>query len=174
MRFALHGYLFLAALLVGMPFVGFCPLTAGGAVRQLRTAPFKSLLAGLAALFAGPPLIAIAFSTLVGIPLALLLAALYAGLFYLAHVVVALWLGHAVLRASGPQTFGRVLSALAVGLFVLYFAAALPGVGALLVFPVLVLGGGALALAALRRPVFFPPPLPTRPPPVPPDPGPPA
>ena len=172
-RFALHGYLFLAALLVGMPFVGFCPLAAGGAVRQLRTAPFKSLLAGLAALFAGPPLIVIAFYSLVGIPLALLLAALYAGLLYLAHVVVALWLGHALLRAPGPQTLGRVLSALAVGLFVLYFAAALPGVGAFLVFPVLVLGAGALARAALQRPVVFPPPLP-RPPPVPPDPGPPA
>ena len=172
-RFALHGYLFLAALLVGMPFVGFCPLTAGGAVRQLRTAPFRALLAGLAALFLGPPLIAIAFSTLVGIPLALLLAALYAVLFYLSHVVVALWLGHALLRAPGPQTFGRVLSALAVGLFVLYFAAALPGVGAFLFFPVLVLGAGALARAALQRPVVFPPPLP-RPPPVPPDPGPPA
>ena len=173
-RFARHGYLFLAALLVGMPFVGFCPLTAGAAVRELRLAPFRSLLAGLAALFAGPFLIAFAFSTLVGIPLALLLAALFAVLFYLSHVVVALWLGHALLRAPGPQTFGRVLSALAVGLFVLYFAAALPGVGAFLVFPVLVLGGGALALAALRRPVFFPPQLPSRPPPVPPDPGPPA
>ena len=172
-RFALHGYLFLAALLVGMPFVGFCPLTAGGAVRQLRTAPFRALLAGLAALFLGPPLIAIAFSTFVGIPLALLLAALYAVLFYLSHVVVALWLGHALLRAPGPQTLGRVLSALAVGLFILYFAAALPGVGAFLFFPVLVLGAGALARAALQRPVVFPPPLP-RPPPVPPDPGPPA
>ena len=171
-RFALHGYLFLVALLVGMPFVGFCPLTAGGAVRQLRTAPFRALLAGLAALFLGPPLIAIAFSTLVGIPLALLLAALYAGLFYLAHVVVALWVGHLLLRAPGPQTFGRVLSALAVGLFILYFAAALPGVGAFLFCPVLVLGAGALARAALQRPLVFPPPRP-RPPPVPPDPGPP-
>ena len=157
-----------------MPFVGFCPLTAGAAVRELRLAPFRTLLAGLAALFLGPFLIAFAFSTLVGIPLALLLAALYAGLAYLSHVVVALWLGHALLRASGPQTFGRVLSALAVGLFILYFAAALPGVGAFLVFPVLVLGAGALARAALQRPIVFPPPLPRpRPPPVPQDPGPP-
>ncbi|MGD9612778.1 MAG: hypothetical protein AB7V22_07725 [Kiritimatiellia bacterium] len=174
-RFALHGYLFLAALLVGMPFVGFCPLTAGGAVRQLRAAPFKALLAGLAALFGGPFLIAFAFSTVVGIPLGLLLAALYGGLFYLAHVVVALWLGHGLLRTPGPQTFARVLSALAVGLFLLYFAAALPGVAAFLAVPVLVLGGGALTLAALHRPIVFPPPLPrSRPPPVPRDPEPPA
>ena len=38
--------------------------------------------------------------------------------------------------------------------------------------PVLVLGAGALARAALQRPLVFPPPRP-RPPPVPPDPGPP-
>lgn len=173
-RFALHGYLFLAALLVGMPFVGFCPLTAGAAVRRLRTAPFKALLAGLAALFLGPFLIAFAFSTVVGIPLALLLAALYAALFYLAHVVVALALGHALLRTPGPQTFARVLSALAFGLFVLYFAAALPGLAAFLVLPVLVLGGGALTLAALQRPfVSFPLP-PPRPPAMPQEPEPPA
>ena len=174
-RFAAHGYLFLAALLVGMPFVGFCPLTAGGAVRQLRAAPFKALLAGLAALLLGPLLIVVSFYSVVGIPLGLLLAALYAGLVYLAHVVVALGLGHLLLRTPGPQSFARVLSALAIGLFVLYFAAALPGVAAFLVVPVLVLGSGALVLAALHRPVVFPPPLPrSRPPPVPQDPEPPA
>jgi hypothetical protein len=45
-RFLFHGYLFLAALLVGMPFVGFFPLLAGGAVRNLRTSPWRVLLAG--------------------------------------------------------------------------------------------------------------------------------
>ena len=174
-RFALHGYLFLAALLAGLPFVGFCPLTAGGAVRQLRAAPFQALLAGLAALVLGLLLIAFSFYSVVGIPLGLLLAGLYAGMIYLAHVVVALGLGHLLLRTPGPQTFARVLAALAVGLFILYFAAALPGVAAFLVVPVLVLGSGALTLAALRRPIVFPPPLPrSRPPPVPKDPDPPA
>ena len=171
-RFALHGYLFLAALLVGLPFVGLCPLTAGGAVRHLRATPFKALIAGVAALFLGPFLVAFAFSTIVGIPLALLLAGIYAGLLYLAHVVVALALGHALLRTSGPQTFARVLSALALGLFLLYFAAALPGVAAFLVLPVLILGSGALTLAALQRPLVFPPPH-RRPPPLPAPPEPP-
>ena len=171
-RFALHGYLFLAALLVGLPFVGFCPLTAGGAVRHLRTTPFKALIAGVAALFLGPFLAAFAFSTIVGIPLALLLAGIYAGMLYLANVVVALALGHALLRTAGPQTFARVLSALAVGLFLLYFAAALPGVAAFLVLPVLILGSGALALAALQRPLVVPPPR-RRPPPLPAPPEPP-
>lgn len=166
-RFARHGYLFLAALLVGMPFVGFFPMLAGGAVRKLRVSPWRALLAGLAALLVGPFLVAFAFVTIVGIPLALMLAALYGALVYLAHVVVALWLGHLLLRTPGPQTFARVLSALAVGLFLLYFAAALPGVASVLAFPVVGLGGGALVLAFLQRPFISvampPPPLPKRP-----------
>ena len=172
-RFAFHGYLFLAALLVGMPFVGFFPMIAGGAVRKLRISPWRALFAGLAALLFGPFLITFAFMTIVGIPLALLLAALYGALIYLSHVVIALWLGHLLLRAPGPQTFARVLSALAVGLFLLYFATVLPGVAAFLAFPVAVLGGGSLVLAFLQRPFIsmampppIPPPLPKRPEPT--------
>ena len=164
-RLAYHGYLFLAALLVGMPFVGFFPGLAGGAVRTLRTSPWRVLAAGAVALLLSPFLVAFAFMTIVGIPLALFLGALFAALLYLSHVVVALWLGHALLRAPGPQTFSRVLSALSVGLFLLYFATALPGVAAFVVLPVGILGTGALVLALFRRPlVVFPPPPPLPPP----------
>ena len=164
---ALHGYLFLAALLVGMPFVGLFPLLAGGAVRRLRATPWRALGAGLVALLAGPFLAMFAFATIVGIPLALMLGALYLALIYLAHVVVALWIGHALLRAQGPQTFARVLSALAVGLFVLYAGAAIPGFAGFVAFPVVAFGLGALVLAILQRPFLPvglpPPPLPKKP-----------
>lgn len=164
-RFAFHGYLFLAALLVGMPFVGLFPLAAGGAVRNLRRTPWRVLLAGTLAVLLGPFLIAFAVMTLIGIPLALLLAALYISLAYLSHIIVALWLGHMLLRTPGPQTFARVLTALAVGLFLLYVAAALPGVASFLVLPVVILGAGALLLALLQRPVIQ---IPIPPPPPPP------
>ncbi len=164
-RLLFHGYLFLAALLVGMPFVGFCPMLAGGAVRKLRSAPWRALLAGATAILFGPFLAAFALMTVVGIPLALMLGALYGALAYLSHVVVALWLGHALLRAPGPQTFSRVLSALALGLFLLYFAAAIPGLAAMIALPVVVLGAGALVLGFLQRP-FFPVAWPPPPPPA--------
>lgn len=160
-RFALHGYFFLAALLVGMPFVGFFPLLAGGAVRTLRTSPWRVLMAGMVTVLFGPFLMAFAFVTIVGIPLALLLGAFYVSLVYLSHIVIALWLGHLLLRSPGPQTFARVLTALAAGLFLLYFAAALPGVASFVAMPVLLLGTGSLVLALWRRPVVsFPPPPP--------------
>ena len=167
-RVVLHGYLFLAALLVGMPFVGIFPMLAGGAVRKLRTSPWRVLFAGAITILFGPFLIAFAFMTVIGIPLALLLGALYAALAYLSHIVIALWLGHMLLRASGPQTFARVLSTLTVGLFLLYFSAAIPGVVSFMALPVLLLGTGALVLAMLHRPLLsfplpVPPPLPNKP-----------
>lgn len=163
-RFLLHGYLFLAALLAGMPFVGFFPLLAGGAVRNLRAAPWRVLLAGLLTVLLGPFLIGFAIMTVVGIPLAILLAALYLLLAYLSHVVVALWLGHILLRTPGPQSFGQVLAALAAGLFVLYAATALPGVASFIALPVLVLGAGALVTARLPRPLVAMPRPPAMPP----------
>ena len=171
-RFALHGYLFLAALLAGMPFVGFFPLAAGGAVRCLRHSPWKTLAAGTLTLLLGPFLIGFALMTIIGIPLALLAGALYLALAYLAHIVVALWLGHQLLRQQGPQTFARVLSSMTTGLFLLYFATAFSGVASFVALPVVLLGTGALVLSLFRHPVVTvampsPPPLP--PPPAPPE-----
>ena len=163
-RLLIQGYLFMAALLVGMPFVGFFPMLAGGAVRKLRATPWRALMAGMVTVLFGPFLMAFAFMTLVGIPLALLLAALYGAVVYLAHIIVALWLGHALLRAPGPQSFARVLSALALGLFILYFLTAIPGFASFLLFPVVILGSGALVLAFLQRP-FIPVVMPPPPPP---------
>ena len=162
-RFAIHGYLFLAALLTGMPFVGFFPLLAGDAVRRLRTAPVRMLIAGAITLFLGPFLITFSFFTIIGIPLAILLGSLLITLVYLSHIVVALWLGHLLLRAPGPQNFSRVLSSLAMGLFILYFAGVFPAVAYFLVLPVLAFGTGALVLALFSRPLLpfpLPPPMP--------------
>ena len=163
-RFAFHGYLFLAALLAGMPFVGAFPLLAGGAVRKLRTSLWRVLVAGTMTLLLGPFLIGFAFMSLVGIPLALLLTALYGSLIYLSHIVIALWIGHRILRTDGPQTFARVLSSLGIGLFLLYFSAALPGVASFIALPVVLLGTGSLVLALLHRPLVA---LPIPPPPPP-------
>jgi cytoskeletal protein CcmA (bactofilin family) len=152
-RFLFRGYLFVAALMVGLPFVAFFPRLAGGAVRNLQSRPWRALLAGSLSVLAAPFLIAFCAMTLLGIPLAIAIAALYALAAYLSHVVVALWLGHALLRDKGIPTFGRVLAALSVGLLVLYFASAIPGVASFIVLPILVLGVGAL-VAAQQPPVF--------------------
>ena len=161
-RFLLHAYLFLAALVAGMPFVGLFPLLAGGAVRSLRLAPWRVLLAGLLAILGGPFLIAFAAMTVLGVPLAILLAAAYLLLAFFSHIVVALWIGHLLLRTSGPSSFGQVLSSLALGLFVLYGGTALPGVSSFVILPVLILGAGAIVTARTPLSIVALPPPPPR------------
>jgi len=158
------GYLFLAALLAGMPFVGFFPAVAGRAVRQLSTSPWRVLLAGIISVLFVPFVIAFIFVTIVGIPLALLMGMLYLALTYLSHIVIALWLGYKLLRTQGPQSFSRVLGALAAGLFVLYALSSLPGVAGFIAMPLILLGTGSLVLALIQRPqltIQLPPPPPS-------------
>jgi len=155
------GYLFMAALLAGMPFIGFFPAFAGRAVRHLSTSPWRVLLAGVVTVVPIPFAIGFIFFTVIGIPLAILMSTLYLSLTYLSHIIIALWIGHKLLRAQGPQSFSKVLAALATGLFILYAAAAIPGVAGLLAMPIVILGTGSLALALLQRPkltISLPPP----------------
>jgi len=158
------GYLFMAALLAGMPFVGFFPAFAGRAVRQLSTSPWRVLLAGALTVLPIPFVIGFIFFTVIGIPLAILIGALYLSLTYLSHIIIALWIGHKLLRTQGPQSFSKVLSALAVGLFILYAAAAIPAVAGFMAMPIVILGTGSLTLALLQRPkltIALPPPPPS-------------
>ena len=60
-----------------------------------------------------------------------------------------------------------VLSALTTGLFLFYFATAIPGVASFVLLPVLVLGTGSLLLALLHRPLVSFPLAPPPPPPLP-------
>ena len=168
-QLVLNGYFFLAALLVGMPFVGFFPLYVGKTVRTLRTSPFRSFMVGAITLLFGPFLIVFLFLSAIGMPLAFILGAFYASLAYLSHIVVALWIGHLFLRPAGPASFARVLSTLAAGLFVIYFIAALPGVAPYL-FPLIILPGMGALLIATRQSAVWAMPMPPRsaPPPMPP------
>jgi len=151
-RTPILGYLFMAALLAGMPFVGFFPAVAGRAARQLSTSPWRVLLAGVVTVVFVPFVIGFVFLTVVGIPLALLLGMLYLSLTYLSHIIIALWLGHKLLRTPGPQSFSRVLAALATGLFILYALSVLPGVAGFIIMPLVLLGTGSLVVALLQRP----------------------
>jgi hypothetical protein len=171
---SVRGIFFMGALLVGMPFVAFFPAAAGGSVRAIRRTPWRCLFTGLAMLFVGPVVLAIAAVTVIGLPLALVGGAFWLLTFYLSHIVIALLLGHWLVgRRAAIQTFSSVFLSLGAGLFLLYFASALPHVTDILAMPVLVLGMGALWRnifhpVAIRAIPPIPPPANT-PPPLPPD-----
>ena len=142
--------LFLAALLVGLPFVAVFPLYTTRAVTLLRTQSNKCLLAGGITLAALPMVAVMAALTWIGLPMALLLAGIYGALLYLAKIIVAIPLAAWLLTLRGPT--GRPLGALpvlVVGLFLLYVGAALPFVGFAVWLATVLYGMGALVLALL-------------------------
>jgi cytoskeletal protein CcmA (bactofilin family) len=142
--------MFLAALLVGLPFVSVFPLFTSRAVTALRTQSNKCLLAGGIALAALPMVAVMAALTWIGLPLGLLLLGIYGALLYLAKIIVAIPLAAWLLTLRGPA--GRPLGALpvlVVGLFLLYIGAALPFVGFAVWLATVLYGMGALVLALL-------------------------
>ena len=158
-------------MLAGLPFVTLFPLFTSRAVTALRTQSNKCLLAGGIALAGLPMAAGLAALTWIGIPLALLLAGVWGALLYLAKFVVAIPLAVWLLKLRGPadRQLGA-LPVLAVGLFLLYVADALPFVGFAVWLATVLYGMGALVLALLggqkglplvmRMPERNPPPVP--------------
>jgi len=105
----------------------------------------KSLLVGLAVLILLPLLAILALVTIIGIPLGLVLLLTFVVLLAIAYVSAAWVLGRRILKP--PKA--RILAFL-VGLVLLRLLALIPFVGGLIGFLAVLLGLGALALAAGR------------------------
>lgn len=155
-RMAFKVLQFAASFLAGLPLILLFPRLTGRATRLLRHATPRVMMTGLAALFVLPLAAVAAFISVIGIPLALMVAAFYGILLYIAKVVVALALGAVVLQRPGPQSRSAVVGLLALGLFLLYAFASLPVVGGSVALLIGIMGLGALSLALLgadaRRP----------------------
>ena len=170
--------LFLAALLVALPFLAAFPGYAGCSVRWLRQSGWKCALTGFAAFGLFPMAIVILPFTLVGIPLSAVLLLVFLLLLYLSKFVVGLAVGGWILRRRGPLPFWRAMSTLGFGLVLLYVLINVPVLGLAVWLLTVWLGLGSLILAAaspLAPEAATPPPLPgpaadfpPRPPPIPP------
>ena len=153
-------YLFVAALMVGIPFAGLLPRLTGNAVRLIRHSSLKCGFTGMVCFCLLPMVSVLVLLTLVGIPLAAALMALYALALYLSKVVVAIAIGGTLMRWRGPQPFGRVMLALSLGLVLLYSVATLPIVGLVVWFVITFVGTGGLVLGAFQtQAIAEPPPL---------------
>lgn len=159
--------LLLAAFLVGIPFVLLFPRFAGRGARAVRESFWSSLMVGAVAGGLLPLVIVFAALIVVGIPLALVLAAGMGIFLYLAQFPVALAFGGLLLRRRGPQPPLTAIGALAVGLVALHLLPLIPFAGPLIRFGATLLGFGAL-LRALGGDRPQPPPLPFLTPPAPP------
>lgn len=138
------GLMVIAAILVAvLPGV----YTGVGSVVRGRWA--LSLLVGFIALVCIPVAALIAMFTVIGVPLALVMIALYLALLLVGYVSAGVSAGEAVLQrwqaARASQTSWRIAAAL-LGMLAVSLLGRLPWIGGLVVFAAMLLGIGALLM----------------------------
>jgi cytoskeletal protein CcmA (bactofilin family) len=143
----------LAFLVTAGAFFALFPDTVAAALAVLRSRPAAALGAGFFVAIGLPVLVVFGVLTVVGLPLAAVLAGGYLVAIYLSPAVSALWLGDRLLPASDRPERIRHLQALGVGGAVLGAATLLPWIGFLvrMATGLLGLGAAALAIGSSRR-----------------------
>lgn len=137
----------LGFLLAGAVAVALAPRFARDAAERLQLRPGLSVLLGIVWLIVVPIICVLIAITLIGLPLALLLGAVYMVLAYVGRFVLAVWLGQRMLGDRvRPGTAGAVVSFLA-GAIILAIVALVPLLGPLVTLAATVCGLGALLLA---------------------------
>jgi len=142
---------FLGIFLVAALFTGLFPEFSRRAAGQVGSAPLRSLGLGFAVLVCTPVLAVLLLITVIGIPLSLMLITAYLLLLLLGWLVTATYIGQkilAALRGRGPTTRAWRLLALLLALVVLWLLGRVPYVGDWIRFLALIVGMGALVMAA--------------------------
>ena len=159
-RFELPGaILFRPLLILGLLAVGalllrLFPRFTTSALQTVDAAPLKSLGLGTAIFFSVPPVALLLVITIIGIPIALAAAALYAVALLVGYLVAASFLGDALLKAARKQASAGSwlrIAALAVALIVLWLVWNVPYAGPLLIALVTIVGLGAMVLQAFSN-----------------------
>lgn len=144
--------LFLLGLLAaGALLLALFPRFTANALQTVGASPLKSVGLGTAIFFSLPPVILLLLITIIGIPIALMLAAVYAVALLIGYLVTAFFIGDRLMRAArrhGEPGFGWRIGALAAALLLLWLAYTLPYVGGLIVLVALLAGLGAMVLQA--------------------------
>jgi hypothetical protein len=147
---------YLGVLAVAALFLLAVPAFGAAAAQRVRSTPWTVLGLGLATLLALPMLAVLLFVTLLGIPVAFALLALYPVALLLGFVVSVLFVAGVLppaFRLPGPQTFGASMGWFAAALLLVMVIARIPFLGALVMLFVALagLGAGVLELHARRK-----------------------
>ena len=150
-RLMFQAYFYMSILIVGLAWLFFFPTLTVSAVSAARESLLRCFLIGLAFMFFIPSVIVLIFVSLLGIPLALVLAALYGILLYTAKIVPAYLIGLIILRRTPEQPLlQNAFTVLSSGLLCLYLPAAIPALSFFIWLMATCCGLGALLTAMLR------------------------
>lgn len=149
-----HFLFAIAALVVGLVFFKLFPRTAGASLYALQTSRGLCSLAGFSALFLLPMAAVFLLFTVIGLPLSILIFLFYFILLYLSKIVVALWIGSAILKKKLFST-RNITAPLALGLLILYALTSFPSISMVINILVIILGLGALLIGLFKKPVLI-------------------
>jgi cytoskeletal protein CcmA (bactofilin family) len=146
----------LALLVLGFAAVALSSTWPARVAATMRMKPSGSALTGLGVLIFTPMVAGLLAVSLIGIPLAIVLMALYVAVLLLSSVMVSYRVGTWLFeRMNRPHASSW--ARMALGVFVVSIAISIPFAGWLLVIAVLIAGTGALVLE--RRDLFKPTPM---------------
>jgi cytoskeletal protein CcmA (bactofilin family) len=141
----------LAFVLCSAVVVALFPGTLAATEEKMRSRPAAALGYGLLFVILVPLAVAIFAVTLVGIPLAVIVAMVYGLSLYLAPIVPALWVGDEMLKGREPSDRKSAVLLVATGGAVVGFAILLPWIGLLARVLATCAGLGAVVLAIQSR-----------------------
>jgi cytoskeletal protein CcmA (bactofilin family) len=149
-RLSAHLIWLLAALLAGIPFITLFPMTTAMASQLVRTSPGKCLWTGALCVLTLPMLGGISLSSLLGVPLGLLILGAWAFMGYIGHIIMGLVLGALVLRRKNTSV-GHVLLSMIAGLGIIYLASVIPAISWPIWIAVISMGTGSLLLSLVQK-----------------------
>ncbi|MGE3512578.1 MAG: hypothetical protein AB7N65_27250 [Vicinamibacterales bacterium] len=137
--------LFLSLLVLGLGALAAAPAWSGRVADTLRSRTIWSVLSGPVVLIAMPLAMGVLFLTIVGIPLAVVLAAIYVGALVLAVAFVSYGLGLGFFERAHRAGASRWM-AVTVGALVVSLVVSLPVVGWVMALVVASTGAGAVVV----------------------------
>jgi hypothetical protein len=142
-------------LAAGALLLALFPRFTASTVQTVRGSPLGSLGLGTAIFFSLPPVILLLVISIIGIPIALVLAGVYAAALLAGFLMAAFFVGERLLqlarrRAAAAGYWARI-GTLAIALLILWLVRHIPYAGGLLILLALVIGLGAMALQAFSR-----------------------
>ncbi|MFA5155605.1 MAG: hypothetical protein WC453_04195 [Patescibacteria group bacterium] len=133
-----------SALAVGLALIFITRNITDNILKRLAESPTQSILPGLILMFVLPPIALVLIFTLIGIPLALMVAAWWITMTYLAKIYAAIFVGQLILQKTTPQAKSSLFWSLLVGVLVCWLLFAIPYVGWLLALAATWLGLGGI------------------------------
>jgi len=141
---------FLGALLVGLIFITLFKDFILKAQKNVDKNILFSVLRGLAYLIVTPVILIILIATVIGLPLALILGALYFIVLYLGTILIGIYLGDRIIKLFNKKKEPVMLWSMILGVAIIYLLYAIPFIGWLIKLIIILWGLGVL-VEALKK-----------------------